>query len=665
MIMKPKYILSDINTDEIFVKNLIQLIENYHSQKANVYQNISNLSFNETLSNEITINNSHTNVEKMLSNINIEYDDLIIDINALTYQHSSNNEIVVKSNEVSNNPLLDILLKEFKGLEDIYKVCKEYCAFQIERNIPNSNIDKNVLDNELYILNKYSWSRISYTTEIKKILCESASYYSGLRLNKSERVIIGLIIKDLFNMYKDKSDDVKNNMYCIVLCNIQIYAILLNKLESTYTKNIKIFYEKQNFGPIDYRYNPSNDIFQYNPIVMNTIVNRMANDSILFKIMDYFRDYVNNAGRDNTSNNNNTASSSNSTKLKVYLSSTSTQYDKKGLYEKFNGFIHYVNIMSKRHNVNKKVNIYTINVESKIISNSKPNQEYDEYMETKKKLVEEKKTTEDIIKLIGVEPKKNIVTEGVEKEVKTNFVNSKYSAFNNLYLRQEQDKKLYDLVNTFQNDKALMQELGIPNKLGILLHGEPGCGKTTTIITIASYFGRDIFYINLKLIKKNEDLKLVFDYINSKHSGGGIIVLEDIDAMTHVVKKRSEFKEITTTNILETSDNEITLEYMLNLLDGTLTFDDSIVVMTTNHLEHLDPALYRPGRIDKIIEMKKCDHYQISRIFKKFIQRDIHDEVLQNVPEDAFTPAQIIFHLVGWIKRRDESDEKIMSEFIK
>jgi ATP-dependent 26S proteasome regulatory subunit len=116
--------------------------------------------------------------------------------------------------------------------------------------------------------------------------------------------------------------------------------------------------------------------------------------------------------------------------------------------------------------------------------------------------------------------------------------------------------------------------------------------------------------------------------------------------------------------LIDSNEDNITLEYLLNLLDGTLTYNDSVVIITTNYIENLDPALYRSGRIDNLVEIKKCDHYQISKIYKRFIQRDIDTEILNKIPEDKFTPAKIIFHLVDWIKKRDEDDSIIMEAFM-
>ena len=67
--------------------------------------------------------------------------------------------------------------------------------------------------------------------------------------------------------------------------------------------------------------------------------------------------------------------------------------------------------------------------------------------------------------------------------------------------------------------------------------------------------------------------------------------------------------------------------------------------MTTNHLEKIDPAIYRAGRVDGLVEMKKCDHTQIKKIFKKCIDRNIKEEVLEKILEYKYSPADIIFHL--------------------
>lgn len=350
----------------------------------------------------------------------------------------------------------------------------------------------------------------------------------------------------------------------------------------------------------------------------------------------------------------------------LIVNNSKTNYTKPEMVKKISEFLIWIENNSKRQNANKKVNIYTIKVEKTEKVEKIVNEEYTDYINMKSELLKNKDNTEEnILKILGKPPLQTNNKTIIEKTIETSNVNNRYASFDNLYLQKCQDTYLYGIVDTFQNDKVLMTELGIPNKLGILLYGEPGCGKTTTIVTIASYFGRDIFYINLKSVSTNDELKMIFDHINTKHAGGGIVVLEDIDAMTSIVNKRVEdgYEDIGTINLMETTSNSITLEYLLNLLDGTLTYNDSIVVITTNHLEKLDPALYRAGRIDNLIEMKKCDHYQITKIFKRFMQRELAESILNKIPENKYTPAQIIFHLKQWVKKRQESDETIMANY--
>lgn len=237
--------------------------------------------------------------------------------------------------------------------------------------------------------------------------------------------------------------------------------------------------------------------------------------------------------------------------------------------------------------------------------------------------------------------------------VVTKEINEKYKSIDTLYLREYDYRRLVGILSRFKNSTYLYDKYGLPNKLGVLLYGEPGTGKSTTIQVIGSYLQKNIYYVNLSTVETNQELQMIFDEVN--HSmNGGIIVFEDIDAMTNVVHDR----EITTV----AEGDKLTLEYFLNLLQGSLTRNGTIFIATTNHLEKLDPAFYRVGRFDIKIDMKKCDHHQIRTIFEKFVGRSVDEEVLKKVTIDKFTPAEIIFHLVNFIDSED-SDEIIMRDF--
>lgn len=84
---------------------------------------------------------------------------------------------------------------------------------------------------------------------------------------------------------------------------------------------------------------------------------------------------------------------------------------------------------------------------------------------------------------------------------------------------------------------------------------------------------------------------------------------------------------------------------------------------TTNHLEKLDPALYRKGRIDVTIEFKLCDHYQIREIYQAILGRPISERVLERIPEDKYPPCEIIFHVYQYLLNNVVSDEIIMQPF--
>jgi SpoVK/Ycf46/Vps4 family AAA+-type ATPase len=264
---------------------------------------------------------------------------------------------------------------------------------------------------------------------------------------------------------------------------------------------------------------------------------------------------------------------------------------------------------------------------------------------------------------------------------------------------------LQSIVTRFNSCSGIYDELDIPHKLGILLYGEPGTGKSSTIKAIASHTGRDIYYVDLSNIKRNSELKMIFDHVNKGCVKGGVLVFEDIDCMTDMVKPRenshlvlprenshlvlprenshlvlprenshlvlprenSEYhvierkKEDNMLAVVGSGDENMSLSYFLNLLDGTLSADNLLFIMTTNHIENLDPALVRNGRVDVSIELKCCDRYQIASIYNKITKNKLPKNILDKIPEYKFKPIDIITHILKFYvcgKNHDTMMEK-------
>lgn len=339
------------------------------------------------------------------------------------------------------------------------------------------------------------------------------------------------------------------------------------------------------------------------------------------------------------------------------------------------------------------IELYKLNFEYKVTEDTQPNDKYDEWRE-KMDILSGKNDDEDdnenenksqddennnkpkrrnrrsmmnnriAMNLFNMDaPPKTITTKKYEPVITTEKINSVNKSVDNLYLRKFAKKYLLSALDQFKNKKEKLRQLSLPIKLNVLLYGPPGTGKTTTIQTIASYLQRNIYYVNLKEAKTNKDIQMIFNHVN-KNATSGLIVLEDIDAMTNVVHKRSEeVEELSINDLGKKSNEDFSLEYLLNILDGVLTLEDSIVIVTTNHFEKLDPAFTRPGRFDLKIELEKCDRFQIQEIFFNMMDRNIDETLLKFIPENEYTPAQIIYHIKNYLFGT-ENDYEIMMDFI-
>jgi DNA polymerase III delta prime subunit len=228
--------------------------------------------------------------------------------------------------------------------------------------------------------------------------------------------------------------------------------------------------------------------------------------------------------------------------------------------------------------------------------------------------------------------------------------------FDNVFF--EQKEKVRNHTEFFLQRKDWYNKKGIPHTLGFLFHGEPGCGKTSTIKAIANIGRRHIINIHLSEIKTKEQLTHLFfnDEINVIDNGKTerytipvnerMYVIEDIDAMGDIVLRREwkkpEIKKVQMDefgNVKEEESNPIDLSFLLNLLDGTLESSGRIIAISTNYPERIDQALIRPGRIDMIIHFKKCSLEIIREMVSSFYE--LEPEIVDESLNYKWSPAEI------------------------
>lgn len=156
----------------------------------------------------------------------------------------------------------------------------------------------------------------------------------------------------------------------------------------------------------------------------------------------------------------------------------------------------------------------------------------------------------------------------------------------------------------------LYEEIGIKPPKGVILYGEPGTGKTLLAKAVANQTSATFLrVVGSELIQKylGDGPKLVRELfrVADDHSPS-IVFIDEIDA---VGSKRYDSQSGGTREI------QRTMLELLNQLDGFDERGDVKVIMATNKIESLDPALIRPGRIDRKIEFPLPDIKTKRRIF--------------------------------------------------
>ncbi|KAJ4487774.1 mitochondrial chaperone BCS1 [Lentinula aciculospora] len=160
-------------------------------------------------------------------------------------------------------------------------------------------------------------------------------------------------------------------------------------------------------------------------------------------------------------------------------------------------------------------------------------------------------------------------------------------------------------VQSFLNRRQWYVDRGIPYRRGYLLHGPPGSGKSSYIQALAGSLNYNLCLLNLSERGLGDD-KLT--YLLSTVPERSFVLIEDVDA---AFNKRVQTSE-------DGYQSSVTFSGFLNALDGVASGEERIIFLTTNHIERLDPALIRPGRVDFTQYVGESTPNQARNLFERF-----------------------------------------------
>jgi SpoVK/Ycf46/Vps4 family AAA+-type ATPase len=232
------------------------------------------------------------------------------------------------------------------------------------------------------------------------------------------------------------------------------------------------------------------------------------------------------------------------------------------------------------------------------------------------------------------------------------------STFNTLAMDPGRKEEIMADLRAFADGKLFYEKAGRAWKRGYLLYGPPGTGKSSMIAAMANFLRYDVYDLELTEVHTNSELRKLL----MKTTAKSIIVIEDIDCSLNLTNRNPGRKNpmplsespmemrTSTIGMDDGAAKSITLSGLLNFTDGLWSCcgNERIFVFTTNHIEKLDPALLRSGRMDMHIFMSYCSFPALKILMKNYLAIDGNEldegilaELEAVISEMEITPADV------------------------
>lgn len=216
-----------------------------------------------------------------------------------------------------------------------------------------------------------------------------------------------------------------------------------------------------------------------------------------------------------------------------------------------------------------------------------------------------------------------------------------------LILKEDSHLEILKDVQKFQKKNNPYREYGLSRTKGYCLYGPPGTGKSTIPFFIAGQIQKRLMVIKPEAILSEEFISEI-----SGMSDQYVFLFDDID---NILKQRP---------VQGKSDNSDRSDYfklisnLMLLFDSPLSPDGLIFFLSTNYIEYLDPALIRPGRIEKCYYIGPPEKSELIRFWKIFFPNKNPEPFLEAYGDRQSSPAAILNYLNRY-QDPDKAIEKI------
>jgi chaperone BCS1 len=351
------------------------------------------------------------------------------------------------------------------------------------------------------------------------------------------------------------------------------------------------------------------------------------------------------------------------------------------IIENYPSYLHNISITNQKKKIkslkkaipiNFNNNKIYINIEKSEQNNDKKyyfdsNEDYDDYdnniitFSSKISAIEIKKCIDNIIEKADVVGQ-NTITLYYIKKIEKEKGKSTYG-WEDISIRTNKEMKYVFVsndvkdnflgkINTFIKDDQYYKKRGLPYKVSFLLHGPPGCGKTSIIRAICNEYQLPVFIMNMNDLSNHDVNSLLMDMRKIvRNSEKYVVLLEDFDRVLEKIKSKSYNSRFNNYNHndydynsnLANSSKEISMDCILNFLDGIDESYGRITIITANDITDIicNEALCRPGRIDHDVKLDNCDNEQIRQILEMY-NINISEYEISLITKANISPAKLI-----------------------